>query len=417
MTATPVSRRRRSSSSGVGWSDISAPHPPRVSVCVVGPGFRFLSGLSVYTCRLANALAEDLDVSVILLDRLIPARLYPGGARVGQDLSSLSYSPAVTVGPSVDWYWGTGLAHALRFLRRTRPQLLVLQWWTAATLHTYLALALAARRLGIRVVLELHELQDTGEAAIPLVGPYRAGLMPQLLRLASGAVVHTDHDLEMLRGEYAGQLDHLHIEVAPHGPYDHLQAPDASAPGATRGPDDVTRLLFFGLIRPYKGLEDLLEAFDGLDAATAARFHLTVVGETWEGWTRPAQMIAASPHPQQVTFVNEYVTDKAAGAFFADADVVVLPYRRGSASGPLQIAMSHGLHVVLYAVGGLVEAVRDYAGATLVPPDDVAALRAALLAVEPRRAERFDDPHSWGVTTLALRRLAAPTGRQPDLTS
>ncbi len=169
---------------------------------------------------------------------------------------------------------------------------------------------------------------------------------------------------------------------------------------------DVTRLLFFGLIRPYKGLEDLIEAFDGLTDEEASRFRLTVVGETWEGWTRPAEMIAASPHRDRITFVNEYVTDEAAGAFYAGADAVVLPYRRGSASGPLQIAMSHGLHVVLYAVGGLVEAVRDYPGAHLVPADDVAALRRALLDLEPARHERFEDPHSWAVTTAAFARLA-----------
>ena len=55
--------------------------PQRITV--IGPGFRFLSGLSVYTCSLANALADAHDVSVVLLDRLIPERLYPGGHRVG----------------------------------------------------------------------------------------------------------------------------------------------------------------------------------------------------------------------------------------------------------------------------------------------------------------------------------------------
>ncbi|GAA1893476.1 glycosyltransferase [Lapillicoccus jejuensis] len=378
-------------------------------VCLVGPGFRFLSGLSVYTCRLANALAQDgQDVDVVLLDRLVPARLYPGGHRVGAPLSSLAYDPRVRVAAQVDWY-GAGLVRALAHLRRRRPRVLVLQWWTAATLHTYLALALAARRLGVPVVLEFHELQDTGEAAVPLVAPYRAALVPTLLRLASGALVHTEHDREMLQQAYGDTLAHLHVEVAPHGPYDHLPT-TATPPGGSGAGDeqDVTRLLFFGLIRPYKGLEDLAEAFDGLTDEQARRFRLTVVGETWEGWTRPTRMLAGGRHRDRVEVVNEYVTDEAAGAYFAAADAVVLPYRRGSASGPLQIAMSRGLHVVLYAVGGLVEAVRDYPGARLVPPDDVAGLRQALLDLEPVRHERFPDPHSWDRTTAALDRLARP---------
>src|SRR6201999_2257445 len=115
-----------------------------------------------------------------------------------------------------------------------------------------------------------------------------------------------------------------------------------------------------------KGLEDLVAAFDALTPELAAQFNLTIVGETWQSWTAPAEAIAASRYRDRITFVNRYVTDAEAGHYFARADAVVLPYRRGSASGPLQIAMAHGRHVVLYRVGGLVEAVNGYDGAHLV---------------------------------------------------
>ena len=78
----------------------------RRRIWVVGPGFLFLGGLSVYTCRLANALAADHHVAVLLLRRLIPARLYPGGKRTGQNLTSLSYADNVRVVGEIDWYWG-----------------------------------------------------------------------------------------------------------------------------------------------------------------------------------------------------------------------------------------------------------------------------------------------------------------------
>jgi glycosyltransferase involved in cell wall biosynthesis len=368
----------------------------------VGPGFLFLSGLSVYTCRLANALAADHDVSVLLLGRLIPARLYPGGRRTGQDLTSLKYADDVRVAGEIDWFWGHQVRRAARLLRRERPDVLVLQWWTAAALHTQLALAVAARRAGVPVVIEFHEVQDTGEASVPLVARYCRRVMPALLARASGALVHNRHDLDLLLATYgAARLDHLAVDIAPHGPYDHLPSAHASADPA----DGVTRLLFFGLIRPYKGVEDLVTAFNELSPAQAARFTLTVVGETWEGWTRPAELIAASPHADRITFVNRYVSDEEAGRFFGAADALVLPYRRGSASGPLQIAMSCGIHVLLYAVGGLVEAVADYAGAVLLPGDDVDALRAALLDLSAQRARRFPDPHSWTATTAALDRI------------
>ena len=73
--------------------------------------------------------------------------------------------------------------------------------------------------------------------------------------------------------------------------------------------------MFFGLIRPYKGLEDLIKAFDALSATEAESFTLTVVGETWEGWELPAELIAASPYRDRINFVNRYVTDSEAAAF------------------------------------------------------------------------------------------------------
>jgi len=384
---------------------------------LVGSSFHFMSGLSVYTCRLANALSETRSVGVLLLDRLIPTRLYPGGARAGQALAGIDYDPAVRVGARVDWWWGLGMLRAVRALRRDRPRVLVLQWWTAATLHTYLLLALVARRTGTAVVVEFHEVQDTGEAGVPLVASYARLGVPQLIRMASGAVVHNEHDREALVAAYgADVLAHLHVEVAPHGPYDHLApalAPPAEAvPGDADGPDeDVTRLLFFGTIRPYKGLEDLVTVFNRLSAEEAATFHLTVVGETWEGWTGPGELIEASPHRDRITFVNHYVTDEEAAGYLATADVMVLPARRGSASGPLAIAMSAGLNVVMYAVGGLVDAVKDYEGVTLVDGDDVDGLEKALLDVRARRGERWSDPHSWDGAVAAYDRLAAAVTR------
>jgi glycosyltransferase involved in cell wall biosynthesis len=363
---------------------------------LVGPGFRFLSGLSVYSCRLANALADDHDVSVVLLDRLIPARLYPGWRRVGDDLTSLRYDPRVREVATVDWYWGTSIARIGRALKVERPDVIVLQWWTAATLHTYLALALLANRAGIPVVIEFHEVQDPGEANVPLASAYCRRYLHRLVRRAGGAIFHTTHDVEMFTAMFGtSAIGRLHTTIAPHGPYDHVtqqsRRPSQEPPGETA----PTRVLFFGLIRPYKGVEDLIHAFDAMTPEQAERFEIDVVGETWEGCTAPAEAIAVSPYRDRIRFDNRYVSDAEAAAYFAGADVLVLPYRRGSASGPLQIAMNNGIFVVMYAVGGLVDAVRDYEGAILVSPGDVDELRDALLSVDDRRWQRFADPHSW----------------------
>ncbi|MDR2988715.1 MAG: glycosyltransferase [Nocardiopsaceae bacterium] len=381
-------------------------------VVVIGSGWRFASGISHYTYRLSCALADEYPVGTLLMRRLLPRRLYPGRKRVGAQVVTSAYPARIPVYDGVDWYWGRSLARALRYLDQQRPTVVVLEWWSGAVLHTYLRLARYAAQHGANVILEWHEGQDTGEAQVPGAHRYVQSLMPRLLSDVDAHVVHSDFDLRAIKAAFT--LGDAPVRVIPHGPYDHLIGPRAprearpapngsqAAPGADGSP---FRLLYLGVVRPFKGVEDLVAAFSGLDRDEAVRFRLRVVGETWEGWTAPAEAIARSPHSDLIERVDRYVTDAEVAAFFGQADAVVLPYHRSSSSGPLHIAMSAGLPVITTAVGGLVEAVERYPGAILVPPRNPVALRQALLRLPARRGQRYPDPHSWAHTTAEYRAL------------
>ena len=367
-------------------------------MCVVGPGTRFLSGITYYTYSLITALSEaGHQCSAVLIRNLVPARLYPGRARVGGALTELRLPPEVPRVDGVDWYWGPSLARAVAFLHRERPQVLVLQWWTGAVLHTYLVLALVARLHGARVVVEFHEAQDVGEARLPFVGRYTDVLGRALLRLSAARLVHSGFDRELVEGRYGANGS---VARVPHAGYDYLPA----RPALRDAPADVVNLLYFGVIRPFKGVEDLIAALDLLDSA-GSRFWCTVVGETWEGWDLPNRLIAASPHRDRITFVNRYVTDAEAAGYFAGADVVVLPYHRSSSSGPLQIAMAAGLPVVATKVGGLVEATARYPGVVLAEPSDPASLADAVLEAADLVGRRFQGTSTWADTARSYTEL------------
>lgn len=367
-------------------------------VCVVGPGTRFLSGITYYTYSLIGALGEaGHQCSAILVRRLVPARLYPGRARVGSALTDLRLPPDVRRFDGVDWYWGASLVRAIAFLRRERPQVLVLQWWTGAVLHTYLVLAVVARLRGARVVVEFHEAQDVGEARLPFVGRYMDLLGRCLLRLTAARLVHSDFDRDLVQSRYGA---HGNVALVPHAGYDYLP----SRPPLRAAPDGVINLLYFGIIRPFKGVEDLIEALDLL-GSERSRFWLTLVGETWEGWDLPARLVAESPHRDRITFVNRYVTDDEAAGYFAGADVVVLPYHRSSSSGPLQIAMAAGLPVVATSVGGLVEATADYPGAVLADPSSPGALADGVLKAAELAGRRFEGVSTWADTARSYSEL------------
>jgi glycosyltransferase involved in cell wall biosynthesis len=367
----------------------------RTRICVVGSGTMFLSGISVYTARLADALAEGSQVSLVTLRRLLPRRLYPGRTRVGQDLDQLRVRPDVRKYDGIDWYWLPSLLGGLAFLARNRPDVLILQWWTGTVLHTYLALSLFARLIGAKVVVEFHEVLDTGEARIAPARVYVGLVAPLVIGLAAAFTVHSAYDEDLVRRKYrVGRR--RPIVVLPHGPHDHYRAEDGEEEIAPirDAPEGVCNLLFFGVIRPYKGLEDLVAAFDAIPPEEIERYWLTVVGETWEGWTLPAELIAASRYRDRITFVNRYVHDRELDACLRGADAVVLPYRRSSLSGPLHVAMGYGLPVIMSNVGGNAEAAEGYGGARFVPPEDPEALRGAIATLEPSDV-RHEHPHSW----------------------
>ena len=371
-------------------------------LCVVGSGTRFLSGISYYTIRLANALADSNQVSAILMRQLLPARFYPGQNRVGATLTSQKFVSKIKVFDGVDWYWLPSILGAIALLLRERPDVIIFQWWTGTVLHTYLLLAWIARLLNARIIVEFHEVLDTAEARHRLVLAYVRSLMPWLIRASSGFVIHSEFDRLALQKQY--RLGDRPVSIIHHGPYDHYQFSGAQAP-YREAPDGCCNLLYFGVIRPFKGLEDLIAAFDSIPPNEIEQYWLTIIGETWESWTLPAELIAQSCYRKRITFINRYVSDQEAAVFFASADAVVLPYHRSSASGPLHIAMSQGLPVIITNVGGLSEAVEDYAGAFLIPPQDSNALREEIKRVSKLRGRRFHNPRSWERNVQSYRSL------------
>ena len=217
----------------------------------------------------------------------------------------------------------------------------------------------------------------------------------------------------MLRDE-AG-IEPERVRVIPHGAFDYLtRLPDeAPLPGELAGVEGPV-VLFFGLIRPYKGVDVLLEAFAGVEGA-----ELWIVGRPLGMEMEPLVELAKRA-PGRVRFVSRFVADNELPAFFRRADVVALPYRDAEQSGVLFTALAFGKPIVVTDVGGFGE-VAATGAARLVPPGDAGSLSSAigeLLGDPEARAElaaaaaaAAAGPYSWdavAASTLELyRELAA----------
>ncbi len=202
------------------------------------------------------------------------------------------------------------------------------------------------------------------------------------------------------RGQLVDALgvDAAKVHVIPHGAFEHLtQLPDERPLPDSLRDVSVPVVLFFGLLRPYKGIEVLLEAWREIDEA-----ELWIVGRP----RMPLESLQALAGTG-VRFVPRFIADAELPAYFRRADLLVLPYTRTERldqSGVLATALAFGKPSVVSDVGGLGE-VAATGAAALVAPDDPLALREALreLLADGARRERMAvaaadaarGPYSW----------------------
>jgi glycosyltransferase involved in cell wall biosynthesis len=195
-------------------------------------------------------------------------------------------------------------------------------------------------------------------------------------------VAHSEHGAARLRDEVG--IDPGRVRVIPHGAFDYLAGlpEEKPLPPELEGAEGPV-ILFFGLLRPYKGLDTLLTAFRELEGA-----ELWIVGNPRMD-VEPLRRLAAEA-PGRVRFVTRFVEDAEIPPIFRRADLVALPYRDAEHSGVLYTGLAFGKPLVLSAVGGFPE-VAATGAARLVPPDDPAALASALseLTTDPAARERL----------------------------
>lgn len=285
----------------------------------------------------------------------------------------------------------------LRHRRRAPRQADVVhyQWLTLEALDAFLMARNVPR------VFTSHNVLRRGE------GRVRERAARLVAARADALVAHTAAGAGELVSRFGADPDCVH--TIRHGAFDYLtRQPDERPLPAELAAVEASVVLCFGVLRPYKGVDVLVEAFEGLEDT-----ELWVVGRPWidvDPLKRAARRTGAT-----VRFVERFVPDAELPAFFRRADLVVLPYRRIDQSGVLYTALAFGKPLVLSDVGGFSEIGRDHGAARLVPPGNAPALREALGELltdheaRGRLAERAAaaaaGPYSWdaiGRRTLAM---------------
>jgi glycosyltransferase involved in cell wall biosynthesis len=394
-----------------------------VRIALIGPAHPYKGGGARHTTELARWLAAaGHDVVLESWRHQYPAGLYPGGR---QTVEVPDGEPFPNTRQDLSW------AHPVswrRAGRRLRSADLVA--------FTMMIPPQAVPYLGIMAAMRGAARRDRAVASPPrtvvichnvLPHESRPGdrqLTQRLLRSAGGALTHSAQEAARARALAPDAL----VKAARMPP--HLPSADPAVPLDDHAefisrrplphvPTTPCRLLFFGIVRPYKGLDVLLRAM----ARGPEHVSLTVAGEFWgkaEAETRA--LIGRLGLSDRVTLRPGYVPAPEIPAVFGAADALVLPYRSATSSQNAWLAFEYGLPVLVTRAGTLADQVRDHVDGVVCAPDDEDDLLRALVRISaPGEVERLrsavrpaDPAHHWQEYLNALLSFAPQSAPEPD---
>lgn len=335
-----------------------------LNIVIIGPSQRFLSGISYVTLLLSNSLADYFSVTALLFRNMLPKNLFPGYKRVGATLANCGYRSDIAVVEILDWYNPFTWIHGSKYI--LRGDVIIFQWWTSSVAHMYLIIAL----LNVKkkpIIIEFHEIVDPMEYGFFILRFYSKIMGTLIRRLATYYIVHSEVDRQLISSHY--QIDLNRVHVIPIGIFDQYKKIDKDLAKNYLGICELNVILFFGLIRPYKGVKYLVKAFESLPPDQIQSSRLLIIGEAWED-QELCTLVAMSPVKSHITLIDRYVGDTEIPFYFSAADALVMPYVRASQSGVAHIGMEFGIPIIATRVGGLEESLGKYKGARFINPRD-----------------------------------------------
>ena len=327
----------------------------RMKIVLIGPVYPFKGGISHYTGLLCRALRERYDVTMLSYSMQYPKLLFRKEQR---DFSNDSFKVDET-----DFILNTASIKSIkstaRHINEIDPGLTVIQWW-----HPYFApcYQMLAKRLKSKVLFICHNVFPHERF------PFDRYLTKKTLKRGDFFILHSTKEADELKTI----VPDARYRVNMHPTYSEFKRVETDS-GAVPV-DQASVILFFGFVRPYKGLKLLIQAMSSIPEIV----HLNIVGDFGGAKAEYEHMISELHLTDRISIKDGYIPDREVGEFFERCDAVVLPYLDATQSGIAQIAFGFEKPVIATTVGGLPEVVTDGETGVLCEPGDPEELSKAI---------------------------------------
>lgn len=380
-----------------------------MKIVILGTAYPYRGGLATFNERLARQFqAEGHDVEVVTFTLQYPSFLFPGKTQYSNEVAPTDLRIKRWVNSCNPFNW----VSVGRKIRKMQPDMLITCYWMAFFAPCYGIIERIVKGNGKTRCLALVHNMIPHEPSLldKLFAPFYVKSTDGFVALSDSVVKDIDK-LDKCRKPKT---------FSPHPIYDHYgeRMSKAEACELLKLDADKDYMLFFGLVRAYKGLDLLLDAM-GKMHDKLPNLRLLIAGEFYEQEEGYREQIKNLGLTEKVIIRNEFIPDADLRLYFGAADLIVQPYKTATQSGVTQVAFHFEKPMLVTNVGGLGEIVHDHKMGYAVQPNAESIAEAIIDYYENDRQEDYTqylilekEKYSWSILTKAFTHIKSLISNQ-----
>lgn len=376
-----------------------------MKVILIGPAYPYRGGIAAFTDRLAKEyVSQAVDVEVYTFTLQYPSLLFPGktqfsNSEAPKDISNIIHRKINSINP-FNW------RKVAKEIKKKNADIVIFSYWMSFFAPCYSVMAKIIEKNKVSKCIGLvHNMISHEKKGIDII------FAPLFVRKMDGFIALSKSVLDDI---CALDRNDKSKRFSPHPLYDHYGERESREEALLKlqFDDSYRYMLFFGLVRAYKGLDLLLDAFAD-ERFKDLKVKLIVAGEFYDEKQPYLDKIEQHCLKDRVIICDSYIPDEKVKDYFNAADIIVQPYKSATQSGVTQVAYHFEKPVLVTDVGGLKEIIPDgYVGYVVNP--EVNCISDALIDFYSN--SRFDDfkmniieekkKYSWSRLTDAIMEVA-----------